>query len=193
MKPSIDLDFSARRDPLEKLGYGLFVLVLLIGVQEGRVYMQASKELNRWQQAALQFKQKARQMLMPEKAVLSTAQRQIVEAELKGASRLIARLSQPWDELFVQIEAASVADATLLGIEPDRERGEIRLTAESKNMDAMMAYIRSLSTLSMLGNVYLVNHQTKIQDSLRPVRFVVAAKWIVFPVSKVDLDIREGK
>ncbi|WP_017454503.1 hypothetical protein [Herbaspirillum rubrisubalbicans] len=190
MTSSIDMDFSGRRDPLEKLGYGLFFLVLLLGVLEGRVYMQASKELNRWQQAALQFKQKARQMRMPEKSVLSTAQRQMVEVELKGAARLIARLSQPWDDLFVQIEAASVADATLLGIEPDRERGEIRLTAESKNMDAMMAYVRSLSTLSMLGNVYLVNHQTQIQDSLRPVRFVVAAKWIVLPVSQADHDIK---
>ncbi|NUT60845.1 MULTISPECIES: hypothetical protein [Herbaspirillum] len=193
MKPSIDLDFSGRRDPLEKLGYGLFVLVLLLAVFEGRVYMRAAKELSSWQQTAMQFKQKAQQMRMPQKAALSAAQRQQLEVELKGASRLIARLSQPWDDLFVQIEAASVADATLLGIEPDRERGEIRLTAESKNMDAMMAYIRSLSTLSMLGNVYLVNHQTQIQDSLRPVRFVVAAKWIVLPLPQVDRDIKEAR
>jgi hypothetical protein len=67
---------------------------------------------------------------------------------------------------------------TLLGIEPDGEKREVHITAEAKNFDEVLAYVKALQAVSILQNPYIVNHQIQIQDPQRPVRFLVSAKWL---------------
>jgi Tfp pilus assembly protein PilN len=81
---------------------------------------------------------------------------------------------------------ASVGDqVTLLGVEPDTEKRELRLIAEAKDLDAMLAYARRLQESALFSDAYVVSHQIQQQDPQKPVRFVVNAQWTALAQSSV--------
>lgn len=97
--------------------------------------------------------------------------------ELRAAQRVIERLDTPWSALFNAIEITFDEHVTLLNVEPDADRRDVRLTAEAKELRAMQAYVRLLRRAPALADAHLVSHQVNAQDALRPVRFVVVARW----------------
>lgn len=106
------------------------------------------------------------------------ADRDLQRAEMRFARRVIEQLDAPWHVLFAAIESTYEEDVTLLGIEPEPERREVRLLLESKDTQAMLAYLRQLRASPVLREVWLVNHQINALDPLRPVRFSISARWM---------------
>jgi len=104
---------------------------------------------------------------------------QRVALELKVARDVAQQLGMPWDELFRSVEAADAPTVALLGIESTADRQRIQISAEAKNLDAMLRYLQDLEGRSLFSDVYLHNHQIQQQDPQRPVRFTLSATWLV--------------
>lgn len=104
---------------------------------------------------------------------------QRVALELKVARDVARQLGMPWDELFRSVEAADAPTVALLGIESTADRQRIQISAEAKNLDAMLCYIKDLEGRALFSDVYLHSHQIQQQDPQRPVRFMLSATWLV--------------
>jgi len=96
---------------------------------------------------------------------------------VKRANAVARELSRRWDRVFGAIEAVSDAEVALLAIEPDPQKGIFRITAESKNKNAMLRYLTRLQDRRPLQRVLLDQHEVRTEERERPVRFVVSGEW----------------
>lgn len=102
---------------------------------------------------------------------------QRIALELRQARAVVQQLDLPWDELFRSVESADAPTVALLGIESAADRKRLQITAEAKNFEAMLRYIRELEGRELFAQVYLSSHQIQLQDPQRPVRFMLSASW----------------
>ncbi|MNQ42051.1 hypothetical protein D3C85_557470 [compost metagenome] len=115
---------------------------------------------------------------IPDSDIGRKAQFEQMQVEFKAANRVITRLSMPWDALFREIEATINEDVTLLNVEPDTEKNEVRMTVEAKTLNAMLDYMKRMQTMPMFREAHIANHQVQSQDPQRPVRFLITAQWL---------------
>lgn len=113
----------------------------------------------------------------PAKPVDAEAQ----QLEIRNANEILQRLALPWGDLFKVVEASNEKEIALLSIQPDAGKRLLRLSGEAKNFDALLAYIARLEQTPMLNQVYLANHEVRLQDPQKPVRFALVATWAVQP------------
>jgi Tfp pilus assembly protein PilN len=100
-----------------------------------------------------------------------------VALEIKQANSIILELSLPWKELFDAFESSLHSDIAVLAIEPDAQKGLVRISGEAKSLDSLPGYIAYLQKISLFKDVALLNHQIQEQDPQRPVRFMLQATW----------------
>jgi Tfp pilus assembly protein PilN len=93
------------------------------------------------------------------------------------SARVARELAAPWARLFAVLETAADQPVALLSIEPDAVRGELVLTGEARDQEALLAYYRYLQGQAVLSAVVLQAHQVNRQDRQKPVRFRVSARW----------------
>ncbi len=110
---------------------------------------------------------------------LSAAETRAQQAALAEMQRLSAQLSLPWERLFGTLEALANDDIALLSLTPDARKQQLRITAEARDLAAMLAYHRSLEDSDDLRDVALVNHEIVSEVPERPVRFNLTATWMV--------------
>lgn len=94
---------------------------------------------------------------------LSTDQRQ-------GLLAVARQLNIPWQELFEQLERATPPQVALVSVEPDGQRGTVRLQAEAKSLDTLLQYAAALQGQGVLGRLNYNKHETNGQDANRPMR-----------------------
>ena len=97
--------------------------------------------------------------------------------EIRHANEVLRQLSLPWESLFQAVESSGGKEVSLLGLEPNTEKRQVKISGEAKNIAAMLDYIDRLETREVFGTVYLLNHQIQQQDPEKPVRFAVIAVW----------------
>ncbi|MDD5330551.1 MAG: hypothetical protein PHX38_11125 [Sulfuricella sp.] len=188
MRP-IDIDFGGKRRTRARI-FGIFLLAATIagvGAQTWAYFgLRAEAE-------ASQADRRRLDRLASAPSIKSTPEDQErLRAELQLSNRIIDKLDMPWDALFATVEATANKQAILLGVEPDAERREVRLTGEAKDAAAMLGYLRELRRASALKNAYLTDHQVNIQDPQRPVRFAIDASWVA-PALKEPAAAPPGK
>lgn len=103
-------------------------------------------------------------------AALSAAQATAVNAA-------IAQLNLPWPALRQAIGAATPATVALLALEPDARRQRLKITAETRDPESMVAYIAQLKRQQVFGDVILLRHEINELDPNRPLRFELDAPW----------------
>ena len=96
---------------------------------------------------------------------------------LREARAIDMLLQRRWSELFEAIEAAGSADIAVLAIDPDAAQGRIRITAEARRHEAMLAYLQRLGQGAVLRDAVLIEHRVQRQLAERPVRFSLSATW----------------
>jgi len=133
-------------------------------------YREAREEVDA-QLAALQ----ARAAAPP--AAPAVSRTPIGEQEALAVNAAIAQLNLPWRALHDAVRAATPPDVALLALEPDARRRVLRITAEAKNSDDMLAYVRLLEREEWFASVTLVHHEVLEQDPNRPLRFQLDAGW----------------
>jgi Tfp pilus assembly protein PilN len=101
--------------------------------------------------------------------------RERVEEEARNAESVVRQLTLPWAALISTIEQAVTGDVAILQLQPDAENRLLRLTAETRQREAMFSFVRRLGEAPLLTDVHLVSHQVQREDPQHPVQFSVQA------------------
>ena len=175
---TLNLDFVRQTSSLRRLGVILLIAAVATAAYLAQVYVKHSAELEVWQTKWHRLQKAQRKdATEPASNPSQKLEWEQLQSELKTANRVIARLSLPWDALFREVEIAVGEQVTLLSVEPDTEKSELRITAEAKNLTAMLEYIKRLRAIALFKDAHLTSHQIQQQDPQKPVRFVVNAQW----------------
>ncbi|MES2356534.1 MAG: hypothetical protein V4568_19460 [Pseudomonadota bacterium] len=181
---SLNLDFVSRPSRWRYLGFTLLMATVALMIFLGQFYAERSTQLETWE-AKWHGLQKA-QRKSTESSTGRAADWERLQAELKAANRVITRLSLQWDALFQNIETSVNAEVTLLSIEPDTEKRELKITAEAKNLAAMLDYMTRVRSTALFKDAHVISHQIQLQDPQKPVRFVVSAQWTELSQPRAD-------
>ncbi|NMG46165.1 pilus assembly protein [Aromatoleum toluvorans] len=101
------------------------------------------------------------------------------DGALAGMQRVQESIdNRPWQSLFATLEALASKDIALLSLTPDARKHQVRITAEARDLGAMLDYHRKLEDTPALRDVSLVNHEFAEQVQGRPVRFSLLASWV---------------
>ncbi len=58
---------------------------------------------------------------------------------------MLRQLSLPWNALFKAVEASGGQSIALLSLEPDLQKGMVKISGEAKDLEALLNYVRQLS------------------------------------------------
>lgn len=173
MIPRLDLDFSRRRATPAAGGVILLCAAAVLLLASGARLWHAHSENDR---AQAQLEAVQRQTM---------ASRHVAKAPLTPAARLAEKQSQsvlreltvPWQDLFSIVEDYPDHDVALIGIDQNPAQSQIRITAEAKNFDAMIAYLKYLQSSVLLREAVLNDHLIETNVPGKPVRFQITAVW----------------
>lgn len=98
-------------------------------------------------------------------------------AQATAINAAILQLNLPWGGLHDAIRAATPASVALLAVEPDAKRRVLRITAEARSSDDMLAYVERVADQEWFAGVALTRHEINEQDPNRPIRFQFDAQW----------------
>ncbi|MDB5804533.1 MAG: hypothetical protein JWN73_1855 [Betaproteobacteria bacterium] len=101
----------------------------------------------------------------------------IAEDRVTAINGAIAELNLPWQALFSSLERIKPNNIALLGLEPNGPKHLLRISAEAKQADDMLDFVRLLRQQPPFVDALLVKHEINTQDSNRPLRFSVEAVW----------------
>ena len=103
--------------------------------------------------------------------------RAVPPAQAGAVNAAVQQLNLPWRGLHDAVQAATPATIALLALEPDAKKSSVRITAEAKSSDDMIAYVEQLQRLEWFSAVLLARHEINEQDRNRPIRFQIDAQW----------------
>ena len=120
-------------------------------------------------------------------AALAVPPPQIGAAQAQAVNAAVQQLNLPWRALHDAVEQATPNTIALIALEPDPRRRSMKITAEAKNSDDMIAYVERLKQQQLFGagagsgagsaTVTLLRHETGERDPNRPLRFQLDARW----------------
>lgn len=113
----------------------------------------------------------------PQAAPVQARAPKIGAAQAAAVNAAIMQLNLPWRALHDAVRGATPPSVALLALEPDSRKRVLRITAEAKDSDDMLAYVEALAREEWFGAVTLVRHEVQEQDPNRPLRFQVDAGW----------------
>jgi hypothetical protein len=170
----IRLDFARRHRPVNRRG----AVLLVLGVV-GSTLVLADYQSDWARRAALSLRlddlQAVKIVRKPDKAAERVAE------ESRAA---FAELTMPWSRLLQELELASAesqGSVAVLGVEPDRDKRQVRVLAEARTLPIALAYVERLQKSQALRYPMLESHEVQIRDPQRPVRFQIRADWSVTP------------
>ena len=108
---------------------------------------------------------------------LSPAQSREQAQKLAQMRNLSQQLQRPWDSLFSLLEGLPQDDIALLSLSPDARNGQVRISAEARDLEAMLAFHKRLEASAELHDVSLLNHEILVKQPERPVLFNLSAHW----------------
>lgn len=138
----------------------------------GQRYFEQQQEL-RDLQAALA----ARSAPPPVAVVTSAPTVALAPARVSAVNAAVLQLNLPWRDLAAALGEATPASIALLALEPDAKRRTVRISAEARDSDAMLAYVTRLQAEDWFSSVTLLRHEVMEQDPNRPLRFQVSVQW----------------
>lgn len=153
----LDLDFAPRRR--SRTAWLLLAVAVLLAIDSGLAGLDLLARRERAQQPVATAR-----TAPPDSAATAAAQ------------RVIDHLARPWPALLATIEAAA-ADAgsvRLLALEPDAERGTVRIAGEATQPADILAFLRQLERGGPLRGAHLLSQRPAAGSRLE---FVVLARW----------------
>ena len=174
------IDFAPRtlrrallRVPPRSAGF-LFATAMLcfVLVSQVRHYQEEREGLE-----ALQAAIAARSSAMRPVPVAAPPKFTVSETQAQSVNDAVMQLNLPWRDLVEAVQGATPASVALLALEPDAKRRTLRITAEARNSDDMLAYVAKMQEQGWFGSVALVRHEVAEQEPNRPLRFQISAQW----------------
>jgi hypothetical protein len=96
------------------------------------------------------------------------------------AATIKRELSVPWTRLLAELEDASrdsAANVSLLYVEPDLAKQQVRITAEVRALPDALAYLKRLQKSAVLSHPMLESHERRKDDPDHPLRVKLSAEW----------------
>lgn len=172
---ALDLDFRREDRQARWAGIALLAAGLAGAIAAGAQYSQMAEEFAQAEASVRQSGIVARRQTAE---IRPSGDLQKVALEMKRASEVAFQLKLPWNDLFASVEAANTPNVALLSIESDTGKRQVKISAEAKDPESMLDYLRFLGAQPKLANVYLQSHQVQQQDPQHPVRFVLGSDWV---------------
>lgn len=169
------LDYQRRTLALPRRGAVLLLLALVASIASGGYYAVLSRQADEWSMQADQLARASARTAS--RAPGSDRAAADLLAEVARAKVAVREINLSWERLFKAVESVGGADVTLLALEPNPEKGIVRIGGEARNMAALLDYMRRLQERDVFGAIHLQNHQVQQQEMLKPVRFVLVADW----------------
>jgi Tfp pilus assembly protein PilN len=173
---AIRLDYQRNMKPLPWLGLWVLALALVGLALLGSYYHELNKHIAFWQGRADHVEHLYRHSAYALRPTSAQTEREHI-LEVEHANQVLRQLSLPWNTMFKAVESSSGKTVALLSMEPDMQKGTIRISGEAKSFVAMLDYVRQLEQREVFGSVYLQNHQVQQDDPQKPVRFTLLAVW----------------
>lgn len=151
------------------------------GLLCGAAIATGAQMLARQQALAAQLREVAAAMNPPRPATPapgSAVAAPIPAAKAAAVNSAILQLNLPWPALHGAIQAATPATVALLALDPDARRRQLKITAETRDAEAMIGYVEQLKRQALFGEVVLLRHEINELDPNRPLRFEIAASWV---------------
>lgn len=179
----IQIDFSQpsalrsiRRTPATI--WALAGSVLALGVYTVFGYWQYLERLRAYEVEAAALHMSANRAKPQTKSLRVAA---VSDAQAVAVNGMIARLNLPWRTLFDAVQQATPPGVALLALEPDARKQTIRITAEARGSDEMIAYIEAMQEHELFSAVSLIRHEINELDQNHPIRFQLDAQWRARP------------
>ncbi|CAB3789978.1 PilN domain-containing protein [Pararobbsia alpina] len=173
MTPRLDIDFSRSRPRAAPAGVLLLCAAMVLLVASGERLWEAYDENDRVQ--AEQERQLQRMHAKSHRA--ATPQTPAAKLAESQSLAVLRELTVPWQDLLSIVEDYPDHDVALIGIDQNPSQSQIRITAEAKSFDAMIAYLRYLQSSELLREAVLNEHLIETNVPGTPVRFQITAVW----------------
>ena len=168
------LDFRPRRHAGRWLGAVILLAGLVAAIAAAEHYRALEGRRD-----ALEAGMRERARTPPAARSGDAAASQAAQQRRDNARRALVRaLGRPWEALFSDIESAPADDIGLLAIEPDPRRGEVCMSGEARDAQALYRYIAALEATASLEKVGLTQHEILGEGAVAgALRFVLVAHW----------------
>ncbi|KAG8151557.1 hypothetical protein [Burkholderia catarinensis] len=173
MMPMLDIDFCRRRARTGTSGVILLGVAVLLWAACGAWLWHAYAENDR----ARANVEAAQHRTLAQRHVAKPPPTPAAKLAEKQSQAVLRELTVPWQTLFSLVEDYPDHDVALIGIDQNPAQGQIRITAEAKNPDAMIAYLKYLQTSVVLREAALNGHLVEDNVPGKPVRFQITAVW----------------
>jgi Tfp pilus assembly protein PilN len=130
-----------------------------------------------WEVELLRAQAQARTQAQERTAVPVAVRAPVPEAQAAAVNATVLQLNLPWRALHDAVQEGTPANIALLALEPDARKSTVRITAEAKSSDDMIAYVEQLQKGEWFSAVSLARHEINEQDPNRPIRFQLDARW----------------
>lgn len=172
----LQLDYQRVYKPVPWLGMGVLVAALAALALMGSYYRTLDQQVVLWESKLDRIERMSSQRALASRPLTEQAVRAQM-LELNQANLVVRQLSLPWNALFNAVETTSGQNIALLSLEPDLQKGTVKISGEAKDLNALLKYVKQLSTRDVFGSVFLQNHQIQEADPEKPLRFSLLAHW----------------
>jgi Tfp pilus assembly protein PilN len=153
----------------------LAVVPLALGMMTG-YYQRLNDEISFWQGKAEQAERRSGHDAAASRPLTEQAARAQM-LEVKQANQVVRQLALPWNALFNAVDSAGKPEIGLLSLEPDLQKGTVKIGGEARHFDALLTYVKDLSAREVFASVMLQNHQVQKDIAEKPIRFTLIAHW----------------
>ena len=173
------IDFAAPglARELQRAGPGTWLLVALAAFLCASAATLGWRLLEQQRRFAVELNDAQLRANVPRVVAVAAPLPHISEQQAGAVNDAVMQLNLPWRALHDVIADATPASIALLALEPDARKQTLKITAEAKNPDDMVAYVAALGQQELFANVGLTRHEISEQDPNRPLRFQVEAQW----------------
>ncbi|MFU2329140.1 PilN domain-containing protein [Pseudomonas sp. NFX98] len=169
------LDFQPRRRSTP-LGWSLLVAGVMLALTCMVIQQHLSGEAEQ-QQGHLQTAQRVLTGDTGSKISLTPAETREQAQNLAEMRKVSQQLRRPWERLFATLESMQRDNIALLTLTPDARKGQVRISAEARDLDAMLDFHRRLEASDELSDVSLLSHEIVANVPEHPVQFNLSATW----------------
>jgi hypothetical protein len=173
---ALQLDYQRVHRPVPWLGLAILVAALA-GLAALAAYHQSlTRQLRFWQDQADGIARQSAQRAPASRPHSEQAARAQL-LEVRSANQVVLALDVPWNALFKAVETAGGKGIALLSLEPDTQKGTIKISGEAKDLDVLLEYVKRLSASDVFSGVFLQTHQVQRDVPEKPLRFALLAHW----------------
>lgn len=172
---ALKLDYQRAYRPVPWLGLGVLAAALLGLAAMAGYYQDLNQQAGFWESQAARSARTAGARGVARPLTGEAARAQMLE--VKQANQVVRQLDLPWNSLFKAVETSGGQSIALLSLEPDLQKGTVKISGEARDFDALLTYVRELSKREVFGSVVLQQHQIQQDIAEKPVRFSLVAHW----------------